>query len=170
MGYASFGVKKVYSIQELNSQVNKIFLINSTVIAKENLNNVRCIVEEYVGDEEYSVDTIWCNGEPICSGILSKGIAEGPYYPDRLYYTDPFMKDSRKDEILKLSYEAAKDKGLKHGPNHTEIRFKGSVPYVLETTSRSGAEGVFMKYSKRLMESISIGFSMKVYLCLIRML
>ncbi|HDX9634233.1 ATP-grasp domain-containing protein [Bacillus cereus group sp. MYBK108-2] len=142
-GYASCGVKKVYSTEELQAQINKIFLINSTVIAKENLQNVGCIVEECIDDEEYSVDTIWCDGKPICSGILSKGIAEGPYYPDRLYYTDPFMDDERKNKILDLSYKAVKATGLKHGPTHTEIRFKGSVPYVLETTSRPGAGGIF---------------------------
>lgn len=148
LGYASCGVKKVYSEKELFEQLNKIFLINSTIIAKEKMQNIGCIIEEYIDGEEYSIDTIWCNGEPVCSGILAKGIAEGPYYPDRLYYTDPLLTESKKNKILNLSYDSVKLTGLNNGPTHTEVRFKEDTPYVLETTSRPGAGGIFYEIFK----------------------
>ncbi|WP_259418216.1 ATP-grasp domain-containing protein [Bacillus toyonensis] len=142
-GYASCGVKKISSSSEMKEQVRKIFLINSTVVAKENLKSSGILVEDYIDGEEYSIDTIWYNGEPICSGILSKGNAKGPYFPDRLYMYDSLLDSKIKEKIENLSYKAVRALGLKFGSTHTEIRFKGDEPYVIETTSRPGAGGVF---------------------------
>jgi D-alanine-D-alanine ligase-like ATP-grasp enzyme len=143
LGYASCGVKKVGDAAELQDQLRKIFLINSTVVAKEKLQNVGFLVEEYVDGDEFSVDTLWMDGEPVCNGILSKGNAQGPYYPDRVYYQDPHMSEEQRQKILDLSHAAVKAIGIVHGATHTEIRFKGDEPYVLETTSRPGAGGIF---------------------------
>lgn len=142
-GYASCGVKKVNSEQELFEQLNKIFLLNSTTLAQEHLNQKGFLLEEYIDGEEYSIDTLWFEGEAICNGIMSKGNAKGPYYPDRLYYTDPNISKNLSENLIESSHNAVRALGIKHGATHTEIRVKENKIYVIETTSRPGAGGGF---------------------------
>jgi D-alanine-D-alanine ligase-like ATP-grasp enzyme len=143
LGYASCGVKKVNSFAELKEQIKKIVILNSTVIAREHLQGIGVLVEEYIAGEEYSVDTLWFDGEPICSGILSRGNQEGPYFPDRLYFADPQLDKAVESALLTASYEAVKAIGIAYGATHTEIRVKDGKPYVIESTSRPGAGGAF---------------------------
>lgn len=142
-GYASCGVKKINTSSEMKEQIRKIFLLNSTVVAKENMNNLGVLVEEYIDGEEFSIDTIWFEGEPICSGILSKGYLPGPYFPDGLYKFEPLLSTEIQNKIKELSFNAVQAMGLRNGATHTEIRFKGNEPYVIETTCRPGAGGIF---------------------------
>lgn len=143
IGYASCGVKKVNNQNELLEQVSKIFLLNSTIFVKEQLESIGFLIEEYVDGVEFSIDTIWYNGKPICDGIMSKGYADGPYYPDLLYYIDPDLEEETRKKIIDVSHRAVAATGLKYGGTHTEVRFKGGVPYVIESASRPGGGGVF---------------------------
>jgi hypothetical protein len=143
LGYASCGVKRVDNDSELFEQLGKITLLNSMVFAKERLENMGFLVEEYIDGEEYSVDTLWYNGKPLCNGILSKGNASGPYYPDRLYYIDPQLSEAIKSKAFEASHQAVTAIGLNYGATHTEMRFKNGKFYVLESASRPGAGGYF---------------------------
>ncbi|MEU8421325.1 ATP-grasp domain-containing protein [Micromonospora sp. NPDC048835] len=142
-GFASCGVRKVTTRAELDEHLRKIFLVNSTVVAKERLDNTGFLIEEYVDGPEYSIDTVWFDGEPLCDGILTKGNAPGPYYPDRLYYMDPHLPTARADRIREISYRAVRALGVTNGATHTEVRFRDDEPFVLETTNRPGAGGLF---------------------------
>jgi biotin carboxylase len=143
LGYASVGVKLVASEDDLVAHLRQVSLVNSTVVAKERLADVGLLVEEYLDGEEYSVDTVWFDGRPMCDGVLSKGVPQGPYFPDRLYHLDPELDDERRKQVVALSHEAVTAVGVRHGATHTEIRFRDGEPFVLETTNRPGAGGVF---------------------------
>jgi len=141
-GYASCGVRKVTTREELLDHLRAISLLNATVIGREQA-GAGILVEEYLDGEEYSVDTVWFDGEPLCDGVMSKGAAAGPYYPDRLYRIDPELDPAAAAPIIRLSHEAVRALGIRSGATHTEIRLRGGVPYVLETTNRPGAGGLF---------------------------
>ncbi|MET8045510.1 ATP-grasp domain-containing protein [Micromonospora sp. NPDC005215] len=141
-GYASCGVRRVESERELLEHLRTVSMINATVIGRERL-NVGIVVEEYLDGEEYSVDTVWHDGIPACDGLMSKGAAVGPYYPDRLYHIDPELPPAVAAHIIRLSHDAVRALGIRSGATHTEIRLRGDVPYVLETTNRPGAGGLF---------------------------
>ncbi|MEU6440283.1 ATP-grasp domain-containing protein [Streptomyces sp. NPDC047046] len=161
MGFASCGVRKVDSAAELTEHLRKIFLVNSTVVAKERLRGAGFLVEEYVEGPEFSIDTIWYDGEPLCDAILSKGTATGPYFPDRLYYLDPRLPEETARKIEDLSHRAVRALGIGHGATHTEIRFRGDEPFVLETTNRPGAGGLFYTLFK---SALGIDFHRLYYL------
>lgn len=161
MGFSSCGVRKVASADELSDQLGKIFLINSTVVAKERLQGAGFLVEEYVDGPEFSIDTVWFDGQPLCDGILSKGSANGPYFPDRLYYLAPLMSAEIALKIKDLSHQAVRALGVTHGATHTEIRFRGDEPFVLETTNRPGAGGLFYQLFTR---SLGVDFHRLYYL------
>jgi D-alanine-D-alanine ligase-like ATP-grasp enzyme len=144
-GYASCGVRRLDSRAELDRHLRDVFLINSTVLAREGLDGLGFLVEEYLDGDEYAVDTIWFDGEPVCDGVLSKGSAPGPLYPDRLYDLDPVLDETCRRELLDLSHRAVAAIGIRHGATHTEIRYRGGVPYALETAGRPGAGGLFYR-------------------------
>ncbi|MET0520925.1 MAG: ATP-grasp domain-containing protein [Jiangellaceae bacterium] len=143
LGYASCGVRRVESPAELDTHLRTISLINATVIGKEQLPDAGVVIEECLDGPEYSVDTVWFEGRPICDGLLSKGTATGPYYPDRLYHLDPEVAPDVAERVVQLSHDAVSALGIRFGASHTEIRLRDDVPYVLETTNRPGAGGLF---------------------------
>ncbi|SDY23697.1 ATP-grasp domain-containing protein [Thermoactinomyces sp. DSM 45892] len=141
LGYSSCGVKKVIDEQDLREQLKKINIVNLTLMAKESQKDTGFIVEEYLDGKEFSVDTIWYNGNPICSCIFSKGSLLGPYFSDRLYYIDSKLDTLLQQEIISLSIKAVKAIGIGSGATHTEIRFHQAIPYILETACRPGGGG-----------------------------
>ncbi|MFF0151910.1 acetyl-CoA carboxylase biotin carboxylase subunit family protein [Micromonospora sp. NPDC005203] len=141
-GYASCGVRRVESERELREHLQAVSMINATVIGRERP-DAGIVVEECLDGEEYSVDTVWFDGVPACDGLMSKGAAVGPYYPDRLYHIDPELPPAVAADIIRLSHDAVHALGIRSGATHTEIRLRGDVPYVLETTNRPGAGGLF---------------------------
>ncbi|MEU0602885.1 ATP-grasp domain-containing protein [Streptomyces sp. NPDC006393] len=161
MGFASCGVRKVTSAQELTAHLRHIFLVNSTVVAKERLPGAGFLVEEYVDGPEFSIDTVWYDGEPLCDAVLAKGDAPGPYFPDRLYYIDPRLPEKVSRRITEVSHRAVRALGIGHGATHTEIRFRGDEPFVLETTNRPGAGGLFYTLFK---DALGVDFHRLYYL------
>ncbi|WP_242292473.1 ATP-grasp domain-containing protein [Bacillus cereus group sp. BfR-BA-01441] len=144
-GFASCGVKKINTAEELVRHLNKIAVLNKTVLSKTNNNNSGFLIEQFIEGNEYAIDTIWFDGKPIIDGIFSKGNDKGPYFPDRVYCIDPELSESIKSSLLNESYKAVRALGARSGATHTEIRIMGGVPYVIETAIRPGAGGYFYK-------------------------
>lgn len=142
LGAASAGVRIVYNEQDLRKQIRQILRFNITTLTEEDKHS-GFLVEEYISGEEFSVDTIWFNGEPVIDGIMSKGNPQGPLFPDRLYLMDPLLKPEIKDELLSSSHNAVKAAGVKAGATHTEIRVKNGKGYVIESALRPGAGSCF---------------------------
>lgn len=140
-GAASAGVKIVKNAEELENQVRSITRFNVTTLAKENATKSGFVIEQYVTGNEYSVDTVWINGEPVANGIMSKGNPKGPSFPDRLYYTEVAMSEETKNTILNEVYKGVHAAGVKNGATHTELRIMDGRPYLIEAALRAGAGG-----------------------------
>ena len=165
LGYTSCGVKKVENEIELFEQLGKIFKLNATTLAREGLKDIGFLVEEFIDGNEYSVDTIWFDGVPLCSGVLSREVAPGPYYPDRLYYIDPALDKELENKLLDISYRVAESAGVKFGATHTEIRVKNGEPYIIETTSRPGAGAIFYYLFEKAYEISFYNIYYHVHMC-----
>jgi ATP-grasp domain len=127
-------------------------LINATLIAKEGARDCGLLVEQCLEGPEYSVDAVWFGGTPVCELLLSRGspaALAGPYYPDRLYLLDQSLSAGHRDAVLGLAREAVRALGVGSGATHTEVRFHGDTPYVLETTTRPGAGGMFYDLAEK---------------------
>lgn len=140
-GAASAGVKIVFSDDELKKQIRQILRFNISTLNSEHASKSGFLVEEYIDGEEFSVDTIWFKGKPILNGIMSKGVPQGPSFPDKLYLTDPFLPIDLKNELLEVSHKAVLSSGVSSGATHTEIRIKNNKGYVIESALRPGAGG-----------------------------
>ncbi|MGI5155426.1 ATP-grasp domain-containing protein [Microbispora sp. CA-102843] len=166
-GFASCGVRRVDSPAELLEQTKKIALINATLVARESDQDAGLLVEECLDGEEYSVDTVWFDGEPVCEFLLSRGhpgLLAGPYYPDRLYLLQQSLPEERRREVSALARDAVRALGIRSGASHTEVRLRGGVPYVLESSARPGAGGVFYELVRRAHE---VDFTRALYLSLV---
>lgn len=142
-GAASAGVRIVDNEHELLKQLKQIFRFNATTLGSEAVEQPGALVEEYIDGEEFSVDTIWYQGQPLFDGIMSKGTPQGPTFPDRLYFTDPSLDPKTRQHLLELSHAAVRAAGVRNGASHTEIRMRQEQGYVLEAALRPGAGGSF---------------------------
>lgn len=154
-GAASAGVKKIFSFSELQSQIKQILRYNLTTLANEGKVRSGFIIEQFVTGAEYSVDTIWVNGKPILSGILSKSTPKEPDFPDRLYFTDTELDYETRAKILEETYKGISAAGVKNGCTHTEVRVMDGKVFLIEAALRPGAGGALYRI---LTESTEIDF------------
>ena len=142
LGAASAGVKICHTEADLRKQANSILRFNITTF-KSNNRKSGFLIEEYIEGEEYSVDTIWYNGEPYLDAIMEKGQPTGPSFPDRLYVVSDNIQSSIRKELLNSSHAAVIAAGVNAGATHTEIRVKNGKGYIIESALRPGAGGCF---------------------------
>lgn len=152
-GYASAGVKKVNTAEELKNQIRTIAMINAFKFGRDNYLKMEIIIEEYLDGPEFCCDSLWKNGECILTIIHRNMSGPGPDYPDWLYYIDPFIEDSTQSSLIEA------DKNIHHflntqtGFTHTEYKIVNDIPFIIETTNRPGAGGEFFS---NILESTSI--------------
>lgn len=154
-GAASAGVRIVNNQDEMRKQINNILRFNVSTLNGDEDRYSGFLIEEYISGDEYSVDTVWCDGEPIIDGIMTKGNPQGPVFPDRLYVIDPLIDKDVKAELLRSSHEAVKAAGVLSGATHTELRMKNNKGYVIESALRPGAGGAFYGLFE---ESLGVSF------------
>lgn len=142
-GAASAGVRIVDDEEMLKKQMKQIFRFIATTLGAEQVEKPGILIEEYIDGDEYSVDTLWLEGIPLLNGIMSKGNPQGPTFPDRLYYTDPYLNPQIEEELLRLSHAAVSSAGIYSGATHTEIRMRNHEGFVLEAALRPGAGACF---------------------------
>lgn len=147
-GAASANVVKVDNYEELERTSRDIFRFNNTVLFKERVAKTGLIIEEFIPGEEYSIDTIWIDSNPIVSGIMRKGNPQGPTFLDRLYYIDVEIPDNIKDNLLSETYRAVKAAGVINGATHVEVRVLNNKVYVIEGALRPGGGGAFYQLFK----------------------
>ena len=140
---ASAGVKLVHSIDQLLDQARKISLLNLTLPKEDSQGSI--LIEEFIDGNEYAVDTLWQNGKPIFHGILARNNCNGPYFPDRLYYQDPHLPKELTVMLRETAEGAARAINVMTGASHTEIKIRDGIPYIIETTNRPGAAGLFLE-------------------------
>ncbi|NUO97511.1 MAG: ATP-grasp domain-containing protein [Nonomuraea sp.] len=148
-GFGSCGVRRVDDERELAEQARKISLINATTVARGGGSGF--LVEQWLPGPEYCVDTVWAEGRPVLDCLLSRAAdraSSGQYYPDRLYTLDDSVPGTTRAAVLDLAHRAVRALGITRGPTHTEIKFDGGTPYVLEAAARPGAGGAFYELAR----------------------
>ncbi|AWC39292.1 MULTISPECIES: ATP-grasp domain-containing protein [Bacillus cereus group] len=145
LGFSSSGVRLVHNLNELNSEILNIKMLNtlSTAISSEKI-QPKILVEEFLCGDEYSADVIWQDGIPQFSKILKKWIPQGSRFPDKLYHTIGEDEIDIETKILQVVYQANRVLGMNNGATHTEVIVtKDDEIYVIETAARIGAGGIF---------------------------
>ncbi|MGI5155422.1 ATP-grasp domain-containing protein [Microbispora sp. CA-102843] len=149
-GFGSCGVRRVGDERELAEQVRKISLINATTLAGSG--STGFLVEQCLSGPEYCVDTVWVDGRPVLDCVLARAAdrdSSGPYYPDRVYTLGDAVPGEVRAAVLDLAHRAIRALGISRGPTHTEVKFDGGTPYVLEAAARPGAGGAFYELARQ---------------------
>jgi D-alanine-D-alanine ligase-like ATP-grasp enzyme len=151
-GFASCGVRRVETEAELLEQLRKIGLINGTTLTGDGAQRPGFLIEQCLDGAEFSVDTVWFDGQPVADLLLSHVHTQGassPYFPDRLYLLDRKVRADLRRRVVELTHAAVRALGISYGPTHTEVRFHAGTPYVLEAAARPGAGGMFYEMLRR---------------------
>lgn len=138
-GAGSAGVRLVHDEAELAGQVRAVLRFNRTTLMGEGHDRSGYLVEEYVPGTEYAVDLVVDGDEVLQVGILRKGDADGPTFPDRLYCTAPDLPAELRARLVETALDAVRACGMRLGGAHVEIRVDHGEPCVIEAAARPGA-------------------------------
>ncbi len=131
---ASLGVVRADTPDELVSRF--VFARDLTVPGSWRYDTA--LVEEYLPDQEISVDSAVWHGEvmPIC--VARKEIGFAPYFEEIGHFvdgTDPLLTDPELIDVLRAAHLAL---GFTDGMTHTEIKLTAAGPKIIEVNARIG--------------------------------
>ncbi len=127
----SRGVSKVNDRIELELAITRAI---SYSLKKE------CIVEEYIGGDEISVEAISYQGFHYLLAITDKETTGSPHFVETAHH-QPSIYNTRKKEIEKLITSALDALEVRNGASHTEIKITESGElYIIEVGARMGGD------------------------------
>jgi biotin carboxylase len=102
----------------------------------------RVLIEEYVEGREVALEGLLTEGRLRPLALFDKpDPLTGPFFEETIYVTPSRLPEATQKEILRVSGEAARAIGLRHGPIHAELRLRsldpGETPVVVEIAGRS---------------------------------
>jgi biotin carboxylase len=101
------------------------------------------LIEEYVDGREVALEGLLTEGRLRPLALFDKpDPLVGPFFEETIYVTPSRLPEETQKEIARVSSEAARAIGLRHGPIHAELRLRGfkpesESPVVIEIAGRS---------------------------------
>jgi biotin carboxylase len=134
---ASLGVIKVATPDELDE---KFEFTAGTTHADTPVFDVPVLVEEYVDGPEVSIDCAVFHGRVTPMFLARKELGYPPYCEEIGHYVDaqdPLLTDPGFVKLLQDTHAAL---GFTDGVTHTEVKFGGAGPRVIEVNGRLGGD------------------------------
>ena len=100
------------------------------------------LIEEYVDGREVALEGLLTEGRLRPLALFDKpDPLVGPFFEETIYVTPSRLPEATRKEIARVSAEAARAIGLRHGPVHAELRLRTlsahETPVVIEIAGRS---------------------------------
>ena len=96
------------------------------------------LVEDYIPGREVSLEGLLNGGRLNVLALFDKpDPLDGPFFEETIYVTPSRLSDSRQQEIVAATVEAASALGLMDGPIHAELRINKMGTWVIELAARS---------------------------------
>jgi biotin carboxylase len=100
------------------------------------------LIEEYVDGREVALEGLLSEGSLRTLALFDKpDPLVGPFFEETIYVTPSRLPDATQREIARVSAEAARAIGLRHGPVHAELRLRSTgheeTAVVVEIAGRS---------------------------------
>jgi biotin carboxylase len=100
------------------------------------------LIEEYVDGREVALEGLLTEGRLRPLALFDKpDPLVGPFFEETIYVTPSRLPESTQKEIVRVSADAARAIGLRHGPIHAELRLRtlghDETPVVIEVAGRS---------------------------------
>lgn len=126
------GSKHVYFISTI-AELNQIEILADDI-------STRWIMEEEIIGQEYSVESVTCDGETHILGITQKHINQHAVETGHLY--PAFVNDNESQCIKDTVCKALSLIGVRWGATHTEVISGGNGIYIIETHLRPGGDEI----------------------------
>lgn len=128
----SLGVSKVFNESELIDAVH-----NATNVSFDK----NCIIEEFIGGTEVSVETISWKGNHTIITITDKVVTKEPFFVELEHHQPSSFDEKIQEKIKILTHQILEATGVKNGASHVEliVTVDGNV-YAIEIGSRMGGD------------------------------
>lgn len=118
------------------------FLATPEVCAHGGEESRLVLIEEYVEGREVALEGILIDGRLRPLALFDKpDPLVGPFFEETIYVTPSRLPEAIQNEIFRVSAEAARALGLRHGPIHAELRLRSldpvEPPVMIEIAGRS---------------------------------
>ncbi len=102
----------------------------------------RWLVEEYLGGPAFSVESVVTGHVVRHVAICEKGPITGPYFREIGHSFPPRLAASSQDELTALTERAIRAMGITDCITHTEFKWTGAGPRLLEIGARMGGGSI----------------------------
>ncbi|MEV0648336.1 ATP-grasp domain-containing protein [Phytomonospora sp. NPDC050363] len=107
----------------------------------EGLDVKGCILEEYVGGQEYSAESFSVDGEHHVVALVEKHVDAS--FVELAHVTPPSTLSSREREaVCEAIDDFLRAVGLRDGPAHTEFKIHNGSVKIIESHNRVGGDGI----------------------------
>jgi argininosuccinate lyase len=104
---------------------------------REQARDCTYLLEEYMGGEEVSVESVSYNGETTVLGVTDKSVTGTPYFIENGHMFPAKLDDSVKNDITEFVRKALAAVGYDHGIAHTEVKITPDGPRIVEINPRA---------------------------------
>lgn len=95
-------------------------------------------IEEYIGGEQFSLETLTVKGQHYLIGVIEEHLSEAPYFFERSDILNKHEQSIKKEfflDFVKLVLDAL---GVEVGPCHIEVKVLEGKIYLIDFATRSG--------------------------------
>jgi cysteine synthase/biotin carboxylase len=131
---ASTGVLFCTSAEQAEEHAAKLLAMTHNV--REQSVSPEVLVEQFVDGPEYSVETIFIDGELHLVGITRKSLSAPPSFVEIRHAFPAPLDEALSREMETVVRTAIAAVGLRHGACHTELRLAAAGPVIIEINAR----------------------------------
>ncbi len=134
-GSGSLGVTLANDYQELEFSLE---IVNNLVVTT-NIDRQQIIVEEFIPGDEYAVEVLVEDFNPMILAVFEKpDPLDGPYFAETIYITPPRLDTENLTNLEDTVLKCIVALGVKEGPIHMELRLTPSFTWVpIDIAARS---------------------------------
>ena len=134
----SRGVVRVDNSQEFVPAAQRLReLVLRQEVGGDDQSRAHILAEQYVPGWEVAVEGIVTDGKLHTFAVFDKpDPLEGPYFPETIYVTPSRHSAQTRERIARVSADAVRAIGLRHGPIHAELRGDDDHVWFIEIAAR----------------------------------
>lgn len=130
-GSAKKGVSFCEKSEDLDSAVEYAYRYGDDIL-----------IEQYIGGEEYSVETISFHGRHQVIQITKKVTSGFPHFVELEHHQPAVLADNMREKVERLIGSILTKVGFDNGASHTEIKIDGNQVYLIEINPRGGGDHI----------------------------
>lgn len=128
---ASRGVSKVNNKTEFKMAFEEAFGYSKSGLV---------LVEEFIGGNEYSVETLTQYDKTYVIAITEKTTTGSPYFIEERHVVPADLNEEQNEKISNLILKTIKVIGINNSSSHIELKYTDKGPVIIEVAARLGGD------------------------------